>query len=254
MLDFAPDTWYTECVEVNGMVGRFVVQTPSIQHNTLLWAKRPLSGGLASRRSLRQRWQPDKGRFGMGKVCTVCKKRKPIEEFGPRYGKPHARASCRKCDNASQRAYRRRNLEERRRKGREWMAEQRQSPEGRSRQREIARESWRKCGRDRQREYLTQLKQKDFFAWKARKSYVHLSAEQLRQLWEQQQGLCGLTGRPLGEDPELDHIVPRTRGGDNSYENMRWLCADANQAKRALLDDELLMLCRDVIAWSERDR
>jgi transcription elongation factor Elf1 len=37
----------------------------------LLWAKRPLSGGFTSRRSSKQRWQPDKGRFVMGKAKTT---------------------------------------------------------------------------------------------------------------------------------------------------------------------------------------
>ena len=147
-----------------------------------------------------------------------------------------------------------RNREERRANNKRYMANQRRDPEGNARIRAAAKKCWHGGGAERQREYLDRLKRRDYFAWKARKSYIHLTAEQLRQLWEEQEGLCALTGRPLDDDAQVDHVVPKSRGGDDAYENSRWLCAEANQAKYNLLDDEFLALCREVIGWAERAR
>jgi len=188
----------------------------------------------------------------MKKRCTQCNQEKLLSEFGKHYGVDYARPSCRECDRKYSREYTRRNLEKTRKKGREYMARARATAEGAARQRAIARKSWNRGGRERHRDYLNRLKETDFFKWKARQSHISLSDKQLRQLWGEQQGLCALTGRPLGENPQLDHIIPKTRGGDDSYENSRWLCFEANQSKRNLLDSEFIRLCRETVEWTER--
>lgn len=77
-----------------------------------------------------------------------------------------------------------------------------------------------------------------------------LSGDDLRLIFLGQDGRCGLTGRPLDfDDMQLDHKIPRSRGGDNSFENLRWTCREANQAKRNLMDDEFLLLCNQVAQW-----
>ena len=62
---------------------------------------------------------------------------------------------------------------------------------------------------------------------------------------------CALTGRPLKfSEPhtyEYDHIMPHSRGGDNSLSNLQILCPEANQAKGMMTDDEFKDLCREVI-------
>lgn len=62
---------------------------------------------------------------------------------------------------------------------------------------------------------------------------------------------CYLTGRPLDwENPStysFDHIVPATKGGDNSLSNMGLVCREANQAKSDLRVDEFLALCQEVL-------
>jgi 5-methylcytosine-specific restriction endonuclease McrA len=68
----------------------------------------------------------------------------------------------------------------------------------------------------------------------------------LKFIWNKQNGLCALTGRPLDNNSELDHIIPISRGGDNSIENYRWLCRDANQAKHSLTDEEFFNLCKAI--------
>lgn len=127
---------------------------------------------------------------------------------------------------------------------RRYMARRRASPETNAMLRATAKKCWDGGGDVRQREYLKRLKERDFFKWKARRSYIALSASQLQSLWEKQQGLCALTGRPLDVTSEIDHILPISKGGDNSTGNSRWLCREANQAKHCLTDEQFFELCR----------
>ncbi len=68
--------------------------------------------------------------------------------------------------------------------------------------------------------------------------------------------VCYLTGRPINlEDSKsynLDHIVPKSKGGTNSLDNCGITCRDANQAKNDLTYDEFIQLCRDVIYYHEK--
>ena len=186
------------------------------------------------------------------KTCTLCEKEKPIGEFGTHRGVPNDRSSCKQCEREYQRQYRQRNLERVRKISREYMAAVRSTPEGREKLLKTQRKTWNNGGNKRQRAYLDSLRETNFFKWKARKSYIWLNEHELRGLWDKQNGLCALTGRPLGSTAELDHIIPRTRGGKDTLENAQWLCSEANQAKRKMLDSEFIELCREVIAWIEK--
>lgn len=75
------------------------------------------------------------------------------------------------------------------------------------------------------------------------------TASDLASIWKQQRGRCALTGRRLDRSAQLDHIVARARGGSDSKSNLRWLCRDANLARRELSDEEFVRLCEDVMAW-----
>lgn len=73
--------------------------------------------------------------------------------------------------------------------------------------------------------------------------------DRLVRLWHLQQGLCALTGDALPslDGAEVDHIVPRSRGGPDDPDNLRLVCRAANRAKGNLLDEEFFMLCERVI-------
>lgn len=72
---------------------------------------------------------------------------------------------------------------------------------------------------------------------------------ELALIWRKQSGKCALTGRKLDRSAQLDHIVAKARGGNDSVQNLRWLCKEANLARRELSDTEFINLCRDVMRW-----
>jgi len=76
----------------------------------------------------------------------------------------------------------------------------------------------------------------------------HATARDLAALWKAQRGLCALTGARLDRTAEMDHIIPRVRGGSDTIENLRWVTRDVNRAKRDLLDADFFALCRAVVA------
>lgn len=63
--------------------------------------------------------------------------------------------------------------------------------------------------------------------------------------------ICYLTGKSIDLDNlssyELDHIIPVSKGGDNSLENVGICIPDANVAKGNLLIQEFLELCKKIL-------
>ena len=78
------------------------------------------------------------------------------------------------------------------------------------------------------------------------------TAKDLASIWKAQRGRCALTGRRLDRTAQLDHKLPKARGGGDEPENLQWLCREANLAKRELTDQEFADLCSDVMAWIGR--
>lgn len=76
--------------------------------------------------------------------------------------------------------------------------------------------------------------------------------KELAALWKKQRGRCALTGRRLDRTADLDHILPKTRGGGDQISNLRWLSREVNMVKRNLTDDEFFALCGDVMRWIGR--
>jgi 5-methylcytosine-specific restriction endonuclease McrA len=51
-------------------------------------------------------------------------------------------------------------------------------------------------------------------------------------IYERDRGICGYTGEYVGrEGGNLDHVIPRSRGGPNTFENLVWAKKSVNSAK-----------------------
>jgi hypothetical protein len=63
--------------------------------------------------------------------------------------------------------------------------------------------------------------------------------------------VCYLTGRnidlTLPKTYQCDHIIPISKGGDNSLNNLGLTCKNANMAKSDMSLDEFIQLCKDVL-------
>jgi HNH endonuclease len=66
---------------------------------------------------------------------------------------------------------------------------------------------------------------------------------------------CYLTGRKIdlnhSRSYNLDHVVPKSRGGDDSLGNCQIACREANFAKGDLSYDEFIQLCKEVLEHHE---
>ena len=66
-----------------------------------------------------------------------------------------------------------------------------------------------------------------------------------------QSEVCYLTGRPIDKWDSstfhFDHVQPRSKGGQNTLENLELACRDANFSKHDLTLEEYLMLCVEVL-------
>lgn len=104
------------------------------------------------------------------------------------------------------------------------------------------------------RAYRAAYANRRFFYMRASKSLAGCGipapvlARALWSKWKMQRGRCAITGIKLTKNnAHLDHIVPIARGGRDSIENLRWICADANLLKSSRTDAELALICQLVL-------
>ena len=69
--------------------------------------------------------------------------------------------------------------------------------------------------------------------------------------------MCYLTGEKINIHDstsfEFDHIIPASRGGDNSLENLGLTIKIANNIKNNLTVDELLYYCKKILEYNGYD-
>lgn len=188
--------------------------------------------------------------------CTKCGALRPLTEFRFNKSKGRPSAACKECERAYQREWYARNPEEGRAKAARSMRKMRADPTKHERLLEKQRAHYHEKGKHTERAYYARIRENDPWGWRVRNLRrninPNITIEWLRSLWDAQRGRCALTGRDLDiRTAELDHIVPKSRGGTNELDNLRLTVSEANYAKGAMTDAEFLALCRDVIRESQ---
>lgn len=73
------------------------------------------------------------------------------------------------------------------------------------------------------------------------------SAGELMQILKDQEYKCALTGRDLvPEKSELDHIIPKKKGGSDLAGNFQWVTTKINRMKGTMTNEEFIRVCGDV--------
>lgn len=141
------------------------------------------------------------------------------------------------------------NTDEYRKYKREWMARKRAADPQAARD---YRNDYHARNRDAQTARMRAYYSRRFFWGRAMKlrGDGRAATADLAKLWKAQRGRCALTGRRLTRNnAHLDHITAKARGGSDAAANLRWVCTEANLAKRELGDAEFAALCADVMRW-----
>ena len=66
----------------------------------------------------------------------------------------------------------------------------------------------------------------------------------------EQKCICDYTGRSLDRwNADLDHIIPKSRGGTKTPDNVHWVVRHANRAKQNLQENEFFNLVKDIARY-----
>lgn len=92
---------------------------------------------------------------------------------------------------------------------------------------------------------------------KKKNIFYDLDMEYLVQLWDEQMGLCALSGVEMGytgtgwASASLDRIDP-----DKGYAkgNVQWVCWRVNDAKSNMKNEDFITMCRAIVLEDERSK
>jgi 5-methylcytosine-specific restriction endonuclease McrA len=86
-----------------------------------------------------------------------------------------------------------------------------------------------------------------------KEKFMFTEKELLKKIGENPK--CYLTGKSIdlldSKSYQLDHIIPRSKGGPNSLDNCQIACKEANYAKGNLMLDEFFELCKSVLKYNK---
>lgn len=185
----------------------------------------------------------------MENKCKKCGQPRTLRKCGKR-------RRCQECARVYQRSHYAKNLSVIRKRKAKAMAEARRDPRRAKLIRISAKKKYDNGGSERQKARFKKMQNEDPFRWRSyliRRLNPSITASDLEALWETQGGLCALTGIPMDiRDADIDHILPRSRGGGSELSNLRWVSRIANKSKGNMTDDELLSFCQSVAAWIGR--
>jgi len=89
----------------------------------------------------------------------------------------------------------------------------------------------------------------------ANKRYKHkqcITPQNLFGIAKKQKLICPLSGRKLtSQNLSVDHILPQSKGGTNTVDNIRLTDKFVNICKNALSDEDFIKLCREVVDYQE---
>ena len=72
--------------------------------------------------------------------------------------------------------------------------------------------------------------------------------KEMKHLYDQQNGFCPYTNRKLilGINTEVDHKIPKCKGGTNTIDNLQWIYAPINFMKSGFTHEEFLNLISEI--------
>ncbi len=81
-----------------------------------------------------------------------------------------------------------------------------------------------------------------------------ITTAKLRAMLEKQGYRCALTDRELTPKvASVDHMMPVSRGGPNTIDNICILHSDVNRAKGTQTVGEFIQMCREVVEMANRE-
>lgn len=175
------------------------------------------------------------------KTCPKCEERLPLSSFARNRSRSDGLQSyCRACMTASHRAWQQKSKLHLNQYMKGWRETHRDSiRETNSAQYEKNKEA-RKA---KQREYYRANVQEHLARNRNRKAQKrdaagsHTAADIL-DIYKTQKGKCRWCGVEVGSDFHVDHVVPLSRGGSDSPENLAVACPDCNRHKHNAMPDE----------------
>ena len=159
------------------------------------------------------------------KRCSRCKETKPLEAFGAhKASEDGLRAWCRGCWNAYHRERYKTSPEEGRKKVARWQTANPEKARAKAR-RTVAKACAAHPERQKARKH-------------ARRAAGSFTAEEWLALLEASGGRCRWCDEPIEGSPHADHVVPLSRGGVGTIDNVVVSCAPCNLSKGAKLVEE----------------
>ena len=160
------------------------------------------------------------------KFCPQCKRTLPSSAFNIARGTPSGLQSyCRKCQNPMvlQQYYNHKAA---------WLAYRKANHQRRWAHNRALAKLWRKNNHTR---YLGHMRR-----YQAMKRGATVENVNYDAIWERDNGICYICGLfILREDVHFDHVIPLSKGGSHTYENVRVTHSRCNLSKHAKLPSEI---------------
>lgn len=162
------------------------------------------------------------------KTCTKCRQELPAtREFYPpsKTGRHGLDSRCLACGREHARRRREENPELERERVRQWQNANREKV--RAAHRDYSKRNLQKCLVHTHRRRARKLNAPG----------THTAAD-VQSLYAAQEGRCAYCGVEVGQNYDVDHIVPLSRGGGNGPDNLAIACPSCNRSKGSKLLEE----------------